>query len=53
MQQISNQNTRSVSRPLVWLTLAVHLALGAYLYVKTTAPVAPATESITTEDTRP
>lgn len=53
MQQISNQNTRSVSRPLIWLTLAVHLALGAYLYVKTTASVTPSAESINTEDTRP
>jgi hypothetical protein len=53
MQQISNQSTRSVSRPLIWLTLAVHLALGAYLYVKTTAPATPAAAPTNTEDTRP
>jgi hypothetical protein len=37
MQQISAQNTRSSARPMIWLTLAFHLALGAYLYHKTTS----------------
>jgi hypothetical protein len=37
MQQISNKNPRSVSRPMIWITLAFHLALGAFLYLKTTA----------------
>jgi hypothetical protein len=38
MQQNTVKNTRSISRPLIWITLALHLGLGAYLYVKTTAP---------------
>jgi hypothetical protein len=36
MQQIQERNARSGARPLIWLTLALHLALGAYLYWKTT-----------------
>lgn len=53
MQQISNQNTRSVSRPLIWLTLAVHLALGAYLYVKTTPQATSEPVSMSSEEARP
>jgi hypothetical protein len=35
MQQIPSQNTRSSARPIIWVTLAFHLALGAFLYLKT------------------
>jgi hypothetical protein len=34
MQQIQERNARSGARPLIWLTLALHLALGVYLYLK-------------------
>lgn len=35
MQQIPSQNSRSSARPMIWITLALHLALGAFLYLKT------------------
>lgn len=35
MQQHTEKNTRSAARPLIWLTLAVHLGLGAFLYYAT------------------
>ena len=38
MQQTPSQNTRSAARPMIWLTIAFHLALGAFLYLKTTSP---------------
>jgi len=37
MQQTPSQNTRSAARPMIWLTIAFHLALGAFLYLKTTS----------------
>ena len=40
MSKITEKNARSASRPLIWITLAFHLALGGYLYLKTApAPV--------------
>ena len=41
MQQISSQNTRSAGRPMIWLTLALHLALGTFLYLKTSGSADP------------
>lgn len=46
MQQISEKSARSARRPLIWITLAFHLAIGAYLYFETQTdrPAGPSVE---------
>ena len=47
MQQISEPNARSGARPIIWITLLLHLALGGYLYIRSTA--APTAQNLSAE----
>jgi hypothetical protein len=53
MQQITERNARSGNRPLLWLTLALHLGIAAFLYLHVSGDTSTPSNSTsqTTEQT--